>query len=70
MTYPNSPLPYVNLAITYSLMGQEGEAHMALKEALRQHPTFSLKQAEKAYPYKDRKVLEREMQALHKAGIK
>ena len=67
---PNSPLPYVNLAITYSLMGREGEAQTALKEALRQHPTFSLKQAEKAYPYKDRKVLEREMQALHKAGLK
>jgi len=67
---PNSPLPYVNLAITYSLMGREGEAQTALKEALRQHPTFSLNQAEKAYPYKDRKVLEREMKALQKAGLK
>jgi tetratricopeptide (TPR) repeat protein len=67
---PNAPFPYIHLALTYSLMGQGEEARAAINEALRLQPTFSLKQAAKAYPYKNPEVLERELEALRKAGLK
>ena len=67
---PNVPFPYIHLAATYSLMGQEAEARAAINEALRREPTYSLKQAAKAYPYKSPDVLDRELEALRKAGLK
>ena len=67
---PNAPFPYIHLAVTYSLMGQQAEARAAINEALRLQPTYSLKQAAKAYPYKSPEVLERELEALRKAGLK
>jgi adenylate cyclase len=67
---PNAPFPYLHLALTYSLMDQGEEARAAINEALRLQPTYSLKQAAKAYPYKSLEVLERELGALRKAGLK
>ena len=60
----------VSLAICYAELGQEEEARAEAAEILRLMPTFSLEDAKQRWPFKDSAVLERDLAALRKAGLK
>jgi tetratricopeptide (TPR) repeat protein len=66
---PDQLMAYLNLAVSYSLLGQEAEARTAAAEVLRLNPDFSLEVA-RSWPYKDPADLERAIAALRKAGLK
>ena len=66
---PNSPLPYIFLAMTYSEAGREEEARAAAAEILRINPKFSARRFAKAMPFKDPAELKRALDALRKAGL-
>ena len=58
------------LAVIYSELGREAEAQAATAEILRISPNFSLEGYKQRLPYKDPAVLERQIAALRKAGLK
>ena len=60
----------VSLAICYAELGQEEEARAEAAEILRLMPNFSLEGAKQRWPFKDSAVLERDLAALRKAGLK
>ncbi len=66
---PDNFLAHVGLAIAYSLMGREEEAHAEAEEILRLNPKFSLEVAAKVLPIspKNRDCF---IDALGKAGLK
>jgi len=51
-------------------MGRLDEAHAAAAEVLRIMPNFSLEALWQNFPFKDPAVLERELDAWRKAGLK
>jgi len=61
---------YAHLAVVYSEQGREEEARAAAAEILRLNPSFSLELGRQSWPYTDPAQLERDMIALHKAGLK
>ena len=67
---PDNLLAHVLLATTYSMMGREKEARAEAEEVLRINPNFSLDYFAKALPFKDQKVINKLIDALHKAGLK
>jgi adenylate cyclase len=67
---PENLLAHVLLAATYSMMGREKEARAEAAEVLRINPKFSLDYFAEAVPYKDRKVINKFIDALRKAGLK
>ncbi len=67
---PDNLLAHVLLAATYSMMGREKEARVEAAEVLRINPKFSLDYFAEAVPYKDRKVTNKFIDALRKAGLK
>jgi adenylate cyclase len=67
---PDNLLAHVLLASTYSMMGREKEARAEAAEVLRINPKFSLDYFAEAIPYKDRKVINKFIDALRKAGLK
>jgi adenylate cyclase len=58
------------LAIAYSELGREAEARAAASEVLRISPNFSLAVMKQRAPDKDPPVVERQLAALRKAGLK
>ena len=62
--------PHLGLAIEYSELGQEEEARAEVKEMLRILPRFSLALMQERWPVKDPATLQRQLDALHKAGLK
>ncbi|MBI3795647.1 MAG: adenylate/guanylate cyclase domain-containing protein [Deltaproteobacteria bacterium] len=61
---------HVNLAICYAELGREEEARAEVAEILRLNPNSSLEGAKRNMPFKDPAMLERELGALRKAGLK
>ena len=64
--------PYAQLymALVYSELGREEEARAEAAEILRLNPNFSLEALRPRLPYKDPAVLERQLAAWRKAGLK
>ena len=63
---------HLNLAILYCESGQEGKARAEAVEFLRliANPNFSLEVWGQRLPYKDPAMVERDLAALRKAGLK
>lgn len=59
-----------NLTVIYSELGRLEEARAELAEVLRLQPAMSLEWVRQNLPYKDPVVLERQLAALRKAGLK
>ena len=71
LTHSPDLLPvHRELAVIYSELGREAEARAATAEVLRISPNFSLEVYRQRLPYKDPAVLERQIAALRKAGLK
>jgi TolB-like protein/Flp pilus assembly protein TadD len=66
---PNDFLSHSCLAAAYSLAGREEEARSAAEEVLRINPKFSLEYQAKMIPFKNKRHLERHLNALRKAGL-
>ncbi len=62
--------PHILLAIIYSELNREDEARAEVAEIMRINPNFSLKAWRQRRPYKDQAELERNLNALHKAGLR
>jgi len=67
---PRNVIAFSSLAICYSLLGQEEEAHAAAAEVMRISPKFSLDSLAKRLPYKNPADIELYVNALRKAGLK
>ena len=67
---PNSIIPHVYLAITYSMMVREKEARAEAAEVLRINPKYSLESFKKRQISKDQSVTDTFCDALRKAGLK
>jgi adenylate cyclase len=67
---PNNLFAHINLAGTYSMMGLDKEAKAEAAEVLRLNPKFSLEMWGKVAAFKDRAVIEEQIAALRKAGLK
>jgi tetratricopeptide (TPR) repeat protein len=68
--YPNILGVHLTLAAVYSELGREAEAQAEVAEVLRLNPNFSLELHKQRAPIKDPAVLERQLAALRKAGLK
>ena len=67
--HPITLVATVALAATYIHLGREEEAHGEAAEVLRIRPKFSLERYAKSRVKKDKAALEREIDALRKAGL-
>lgn len=67
---PDHFFAHLQMAVAYGMMGREKEAHAEAAEVLRIDPTFSLESFAKRAPYKDQKLIDANMAALRKAGLK
>jgi adenylate cyclase len=67
---PNFAPAYMGLAVCYAELDREAEARAAAAELLRLDPNFSLEVFKQTVPIKDPAVLERQLAALRKAGLK
>jgi adenylate cyclase len=67
---PNFLLAHVFLAACYSSSGRDAKAAAAAKEVLRINPKFDVESYAKTLPYKNKTDIEREAEALRKAGLK
>ena len=65
----NNIFPHINLAVTYSILGREKEAHAAGLEVLKLDPNFSSKQNVKTMPHKNKALVESFYEGLRKAGL-
>ena len=63
-------IAHLHLAATYAMMGREKDARAEAAEVLRIDPTFSMEALAKRLPFKDQKVADDYLSALHKAGLK
>jgi tetratricopeptide (TPR) repeat protein len=68
--YPNILGAHLTLAAVYSELGKEAEARAEAAEVLRINPKFSLEVHKERVPIKDPAMLERQLAALRKAGLK
>ncbi len=68
--FPNMLPAHLTLAVVYSELGQAAEARAEAAEVLRLNPNFSLEVHKQRVPIKDPAVLERQIAALRKAGLK
>jgi TolB-like protein/DNA-binding winged helix-turn-helix (wHTH) protein/Tfp pilus assembly protein PilF len=68
--YPNRLQAHLVLAAVYSELGREAEARAEAAEMLRVNPHFSLEIHRQRAPLKEPAVLERQLTALRKAGLK
>lgn len=68
--YPNRLPAHSILAATYSELGKDAEARVEAAEILRLNPNFSLEVHKQRAPIKDQAVVERQLAALRKAGLK
>ncbi len=70
MRNPDQITAHVFLAVIYSELGREEEARAEVAEILRISPHYSLEVVRQRIPYKDPALLERQVAALRKAGLK
>jgi tetratricopeptide (TPR) repeat protein len=68
--YPNILGAHLTLAAVCSELGREAEARAEAAEVLRLNPQFSLEIHRQREPIKDPAMLERQLAALRKAGLK
>jgi len=68
--YPNILGAHLTLAAVYTELGKEAEARAEAVEVLRINPKFSPEVHKQRVPIKDPAVLERQLAALRKAGLK
>jgi adenylate cyclase len=68
--YPNILGAHLTLAAVYSELGKDAEARAEAVEVLRLNPKFSLEVHKERAPIKDPAMLERQLAALRKAGLK
>ncbi|MBI3799003.1 MAG: tetratricopeptide repeat protein [Deltaproteobacteria bacterium] len=68
--YPDILEAHLTLATVYSELGKEAEARAETAEVLRLNPHFSLEVHKQREPIKDPALLERQIVALRKAGLK
>ena len=66
---PNYLTAHRFLAACYSSLGRDAEATAAVKEVLRINPKFTIDSYAKRLRYKDKADIEREVDALRKAGL-
>ena len=66
---PNSPFPYMMLAPTYILSGQENKAREAAEKLLERNPEFSVLRYEKRSALRKKEDLNRIVEAMRKAGL-
>ena len=66
---PNIFRAHAYLAAVYSMMGRDNEAHAEAAEALRLNPSFTLEGYASRSMYKDCSVLDRQIDAMRKAGL-
>jgi len=66
---PNNLSAHRFLAACYSSMGRDAEATAAAREVLRINPKFTIESYSKRLRYKDKADIEREVDALRKAGL-
>ena len=66
---PNSPFPYMMLAPTYILSGQEKKAREAAEKLLERNPKFSISRYEKRSALRKKQDLNRIVEAMRKAGL-
>ena len=66
---PNFIAAHRYLAACYSLLDREADAQAAAKEVLRINPKFSIESFAKRLRYKNKADIERELNALRKAGL-
>ncbi len=67
---PNFPPAYFMLAFSYAQLDRLEEARAAAAELQRLNPSFSLEMWKQMAPFKDPAMLERDLVALRKAGLK
>jgi adenylate cyclase len=67
---PNSLPAHLILAAVYSELGKDVEARAEAAEVLKISPKYSLEVWRQRAPYKDPALLERQLAALRKAGLK
>ena len=67
---PDNLFSRINLAVTYSLAGDEDKARSEVSEVLRINPDFSLDKFAERVPYKNHDVTKKNTDALRKAGLK
>jgi TolB-like protein len=67
---PDILFAHLNLAIIYSELNREEDAHAEVAEIQRLSPGYSLEGYRQRWPIKDPAVLERYITALRKAGLK
>ncbi len=67
---PEDVLTHAGLAATYSLLERDEEARAQAAEVLKIDPKFSLESYRKGRLYKNPEDLEREINAMRKAGLK
>ena len=62
--------PHLGLTLTYMKIGREDDARDHSAELLRIDPTFSIDWVRQATFFKDQELLEEDLAALRKAGLK
>jgi tetratricopeptide (TPR) repeat protein len=67
---PNFPPAYFMLAFSYAQLDRLEEAMAAGAELQRLNPLFSLERWKQIAPFKDPALVERDLAALRKAGLK
>ena len=66
---PDSPFPYMMLAPTYVLSGQENKAIVAAEKLLERNPEFSVSRYEERSALRKKEDLKRIVEAMRKAGL-
>jgi adenylate cyclase len=66
---PDIFMAHAHLAAIYSMQGHEKDAHAEAAEVLRLNPGFSLEWFASRSMYKDRTVLDQQINAMRKAGL-
>ena len=67
---PDQVLAHLHLAVTLMLAGKEDEARAEAAEVTRLDPKFSVERFAKSRPLKNQADIDREVDALRKAGLK
>jgi adenylate cyclase len=67
---PNFAPAHLMLANCYAQLGRLEEARAEAAEVMRLLPNYSLEAAKQSLPFKDPAILEREIEAWRKAGLK
>ena len=61
--------PYIHLAYSYSMIGNQKKAKFYASEVLRLDPDYSLKGYHRRLPYRNKTKVDQFVEVLHKAGL-